>query len=68
MAELKEYIDEDDLPVEYGGKDPFEYTYVPPAERVGEFADWKPCWQLPWATEWKSRTPSNPDSPVVNDE
>ena len=62
MSEMKDYIDVDNLPVEYGGKDPFVYSYIPPEERVGEFADWKPCWQLPWAYEWKQKKEEAPSS------
>ena len=48
VKELVQYVDEDSLLQEYGGNDPFVYSYVPPDKRVGEHSAFVPCWELPW--------------------
>lgn len=51
------YIDEDKLLEEYGGTNPYKFTYDTVEER--KETGYIPPWELPWATEWKKELASN---------
>ncbi len=56
QPELLNFINEEDLLVEYGGKDPFTYEYIPISKReeLGR-TDFKPTWLMNWAQDWKEK-------------
>jgi len=53
MDELKEYVDEDKLLEDYGGKDPYKFEYQTVKEREESNSGYIPPWEMAWATEWK---------------
>ena len=55
--ELVNYIDKDSLLQEYGGNDPYVYSYVPVSERGG--SGYIPPWELPWSYEWRETLTEN---------
>jgi hypothetical protein len=44
--ELLNYIDKENLLQEYGGDDPFKYTYIIKSEREG--TNFVPSWEMKW--------------------
>uniref|UniRef100_A0A7S4ISL5 CRAL-TRIO domain-containing protein n=1 Tax=Vannella robusta TaxID=1487602 RepID=A0A7S4ISL5_9EUKA len=64
QAELTQYVDPDNLLKDYGGNDPYQFTYETVEERKA--TGYIPPWEMSWATEWRQeeKAKAEADSPT----